>query len=102
MKPTFVGKLYKRSGLVNDNSLYLIIGNYNGKEFILNDNLIIERNKTIQNVIDSIENTSKITNYVSNGALLTSAFLLQNLCSNRDYKNDFLFLIMHIYNFNYV
>lgn len=76
MKPTFVGKLYKRSGLINDNSLYLIIGNYNGKEFIIDDNLTVERNKTVQNVTDSMENTLKITNYISNGALLTSAFFV--------------------------
>lgn len=74
-KPKFVGTEYRRTGLPVDNSQYLIIGNFNGTQFIKDDNLMIERNKNIETVVDKLKTSSSIFGFAAN-----SSFILSGLC----------------------
>lgn len=76
MKPEYVGDVHKRHGILKDNSQYLIIGNFNGKEILTDDNLIIKRNKNINDVVTSLEFKKAVNNTAGNVSLVASAGFL--------------------------
>lgn len=82
MKPTYVGDIHKRRGIKCDNSQYLVIGNFNGREFISDDKLIFRKNKNVNEVCDELENKKSTLNFLSNGSFVICGIILTRLFIN--------------------
>jgi hypothetical protein len=74
-KPKLIGTEFRRTGILDNKQQYLIVGDFNGREFVINDNLTIERNTNIDTLINDKRSTRNALNFLSNSSFLIGGVL---------------------------
>lgn len=79
----YLGKAWNHSGILNDGAKYLIIAKHDGKKFIVDKRITIEKDRSMEEIKADLKNKKEYSKYCSIGFALLGTFFGLNSIRSR-------------------